>query len=116
MRAALERRLPLVLDGDGLFLVTRAPELLRHGADARVVITPNVNEYRRLRDALGIAAPGARTRSACAAHARAISATVHAHARHGDAACEAEEAAVLQLVSQALGVRPPSAASLTFSA
>ena len=60
MCAALERGLPLVLDGDGLFLVTRNPSLLQsRGAAARVVLTPNVNEFRRLRDALCIAAPAA---------------------------------------------------------
>ncbi len=53
-----------MLDGDGLYIVTRKPELLqRRGAagqgDARAVLTPNVNEFRRLRDALGIAASGA---------------------------------------------------------
>jgi ATP-dependent NAD(P)H-hydrate dehydratase len=60
VRTALERGLPLVLDGDGLFLVQRNPSLLQRrsadGAAARVVLTPNVNEFRRLRDALGIAA------------------------------------------------------------
>lgn len=63
--AALERGIPLVLDGDGLFIVTRKPALLQrrsaHGssdAPERVVLTPNVNEFRRLRDALGMT-PGA---------------------------------------------------------
>jgi ATP-dependent NAD(P)H-hydrate dehydratase len=59
VRAALQRSLPVVLDGDGLFLVQRDPTLLQ-GADAtRVVLTPNVNEFRRLRDVLNIGTPGA---------------------------------------------------------
>ena len=53
-----------MLDGDGLFLVTRSPQLLQRAGDAggaaapaRVVLTPNVNELKRLRDALGVPAP-----------------------------------------------------------
>lgn len=67
MKRALERRLPLVLDGDGLFLVTRLPEILLGDASAkrRVVMTPNVNEFRRLQDALGMVEPGAHLHSAC---------------------------------------------------
>lgn len=59
MRAALQRSLPVVLDGDGIFLVQRDPTLLQ-GADAtRVVLTPNFNEFRRLRDVLNVGTPGA---------------------------------------------------------
>ena len=61
MRTALERSLPVVLDGDGLYLVQRCPALLQDAGSAatRVVLTPNVNEFRRLRDVLKIGAPGA---------------------------------------------------------
>eukprot|EP00850_Spirogloea_muscicola_P016578 SM000135S27022 [mRNA] locus=s135:244987:246514:- [translate_table: standard] len=46
VEAAREARIPLVLDGDGLSLATSHPELVRGYELA--VLTPNVNEYRRL--------------------------------------------------------------------
>ena len=63
VQGAIERGLPLVLDGDGLLLVTRRPQLLAgrlpsDGSPPRVILTPNVNEYRRLCEALGITVPG----------------------------------------------------------
>ena len=58
LKAAVERKLPLVIDGDGLWLVTRRPSLLA-GLDAqRVILTPNVNEFARLSTAMGIHAGG----------------------------------------------------------
>ena len=60
VRSAIEHGLPLVVDGDGLLLVTRRPQLLteRQSQAARVILTPNVNEYRRLCECVGIAVPG----------------------------------------------------------
>ena len=51
----------MVLDGDGLYLVQRRPRLLQDvgSAATRVVLTPNVNEFRRLRDVLKVGTPGA---------------------------------------------------------
>lgn len=43
---AKEIELPLVLDADGLFLLSRSPDMLKSYHNA--VITPNVVEYRRL--------------------------------------------------------------------
>lgn len=43
---AREEKLPLVIDGDGLFLITNSPELIRDYPHA--ILTPNVNEYKRL--------------------------------------------------------------------
>ena len=45
---AVARRLPLVIDGDGLFLVCRRPGLISRRDASRVVLTPNVNEFSRL--------------------------------------------------------------------
>ncbi|XP_077241849.1 pfkB-like carbohydrate kinase family protein [Tasmannia lanceolata] len=46
MRLARNSNIPLVVDGDGLFLVTNNLELVRGYPLA--VLTPNVNEYKRL--------------------------------------------------------------------
>lgn len=50
IQAARERGLPLVIDGDGLFLLKDRPELVR-GYD-RAVLTPNVVEFKRLWEAV----------------------------------------------------------------
>lgn len=52
---ALRTGLVLVLDGDGLHLLISRPSLRQACVDAAgpVVLTPNVNEYRRLAAALG---------------------------------------------------------------
>jgi len=52
---ALRTGLVLVLDGDGLHLLVSRPSLRQACVDAAgpVVLTPNVNEYRRLAAALG---------------------------------------------------------------
>lgn len=50
--AARHQELPLVLDADGLYIVTKAPELIQDSSS--VVLTPNINELRRLAHALGI--------------------------------------------------------------
>ena len=47
---AKEIDLPLVLDADGLFLLSQKPELLKHYHNA--VITPNIVEYRRISEAM----------------------------------------------------------------
>ncbi|KAL3505868.1 hypothetical protein ACH5RR_031250 [Cinchona calisaya] len=46
MRHARESNVPIVIDGDGLFLVTNSLDLVRDYPLA--VLTPNVNEYKRL--------------------------------------------------------------------
>lgn len=48
--AARQRELPLVIDADGLWLVTQQPELVK--GYARAVLTPNSMEYKRLAKAL----------------------------------------------------------------
>jgi ATP-dependent NAD(P)H-hydrate dehydratase len=65
VEGAIKRGLPLVLDGDGILLVLRRPQLLSaagrlpsDGSPLRVILTPNVNEYRHLCEALGITVPG----------------------------------------------------------
>jgi len=42
--------LPLVIDGDGLFVITNKPSLIKGYRLA--VLTPNINEYARLSDSL----------------------------------------------------------------
>ncbi|GFR52265.1 hypothetical protein Agub_g14800, partial [Astrephomene gubernaculifera] len=49
-------KLPLVLDGDGLFLVAREPELV--AGYTNCVLTPNLNEFRRLSSTLGVSLHG----------------------------------------------------------
>jgi ATP-dependent NAD(P)H-hydrate dehydratase len=44
--------LPLVIDADGLFLIQKRPELIKGYTDA--VLTPNVVEFQRLQQAVGI--------------------------------------------------------------
>nr|ACU19675.1 unknown [Glycine max] len=46
MRHARQSNIPIVIDGDGLFLVTNNLELV--SGYALAVLTPNVNEYKRL--------------------------------------------------------------------
>ncbi|WJX27111.1 ATP-dependent NAD(P)H-hydrate dehydratase [Trifolium repens] len=46
MRRARKSNIPIVIDGDGLFLVTNHLELV--SGYALAVLTPNVNEYKRL--------------------------------------------------------------------
>ena len=53
----LGREEPLLIDADGLTLLTRDPELrdLLEQREAETVLTPHDGEFERLRDALGIA-------------------------------------------------------------
>ncbi|KAL3648935.1 hypothetical protein CASFOL_005338 [Castilleja foliolosa] len=46
MNHAKKSNVPMVIDGDGLFLVTNRPELV--SGYPLAVLTPNVNEYKRL--------------------------------------------------------------------
>ncbi|KAH9320973.1 hypothetical protein KI387_015612, partial [Taxus chinensis] len=46
IQLARQRNTPLVIDGDGLFLVTNNPELVEGYSLA--ILTPNVNEHKRL--------------------------------------------------------------------
>lgn len=52
LRAARRKSIPLVLDADALLLVQKDPDLVRGYANA--VLTPNVVEFGRLCEALGI--------------------------------------------------------------
>ena len=54
---AREARLPLVLDGDALFLVAREPQLVQGYASC--LLTPNLNEFRRLASTMGVGLHGA---------------------------------------------------------
>eukprot|EP00803_Ostreobium_quekettii_P010299 evm.model.scf_32EXC.5 EVM.evm.TU.scf_32EXC.5 scf_32EXC:129448-132375(-) len=51
MAAARQSNLPMVIDADGLYLVNREPDLVK-GYD-RAILTPNLNELRRLAEACG---------------------------------------------------------------
>jgi len=53
--AARKANLPLVIDGDGLFLVSQAPALIE--GYKRVILTPNAMEFRRLWEAIEKDAP-----------------------------------------------------------
>jgi ATP-dependent NAD(P)H-hydrate dehydratase len=80
LTAALERQLPCVLDGDGLWLVTRKPQLLSGQAAGRCILTPNVNEFSRLTSALGIHTGGADAEGALSALSAALGVRVDAQA------------------------------------
>ncbi|KAL6762573.1 Ribokinase-like protein [Haematococcus lacustris] len=56
VEAARKVGLPLVLDGDGLLLAARAPEVVR--GYSTCVMTPNLNEFRRLSVTLGVSLHG----------------------------------------------------------
>ncbi|KAI5076596.1 hypothetical protein GOP47_0008661 [Adiantum capillus-veneris] len=46
IQEAKAKEIPLVIDGDGLFLITNSPELVCGYSSA--ILTPNVNEHKRL--------------------------------------------------------------------
>lgn len=46
------RNMPIVVDADGMFLVAQRPDLVR--GYSRAVLTPNIVEFRRLRENLGV--------------------------------------------------------------
>ena len=56
IRAAREKNMPVVLDADALQLIQKDPDLVRGYKGA--VLTPNVVEFKRLCDALGLNDPG----------------------------------------------------------
>ncbi|TWU77929.1 hypothetical protein ED733_005307 [Metarhizium rileyi] len=56
IRAARERNMPLVMDADALQIVQRDPDLVKGYREA--VLTPNVVEFGRLWDSLGLEDPG----------------------------------------------------------
>ncbi|KJZ72667.1 ATP-dependent (S)-NAD(P)H-hydrate dehydratase [Hirsutella minnesotensis 3608] len=56
VRAARKREMPVVLDADALLIVQRDPDLVRGYTGA--VLTPNVVEFGRLWDSLGLDDPG----------------------------------------------------------
>jgi hypothetical protein len=47
-----EKGLPMVIDADGLYIVTKHLDLVR--GYPRAILTPNKNEYARLAAALGV--------------------------------------------------------------
>lgn len=47
-------KLPLIIDADGLFLVQQQPQLVQSLKNSKVILTPNVMEYFRLQEAVGI--------------------------------------------------------------
>lgn len=49
---ARQKELPLVIDADGLYIVTKNLDLVKGYPHA--ILTPNKNEYQRLADTLGI--------------------------------------------------------------
>ena len=40
--------IPLIIDADGLFLISQSPELINAAPPALVVLTPNAAEFKRL--------------------------------------------------------------------
>lgn len=70
IRAAREREIPIVLDADALQLVQRDPALVRGYRNA--ILTPNVVEFKRLADALGVDTRGEGETAAVEALARAL--------------------------------------------
>mmetsp|Transcript_2142 Transcript_2142/g.3229 ORF Transcript_2142/g.3229 Transcript_2142/m.3229 type:complete len:377 (-) Transcript_2142:702-1832(-) len=56
IRRAVTLGVPLVLDGDGLFLVARDPDLVQGYPNC--ILTPNLNEFRRLSATLGVSLHG----------------------------------------------------------
>ncbi|MCJ1448359.1 MAG: hypothetical protein MMC23_008874 [Stictis urceolatum] len=63
LAAARDQKVPVVLDADGLALVVNDPELVRGWAD--VVLTPNVVEFGRLADKLGVDVKGGKKEEVC---------------------------------------------------
>ena len=47
-----DKQLPMVIDADGLYIVTKNLDLVKGYPHA--ILTPNKNEYQRLADALGV--------------------------------------------------------------
>ncbi|KAL8768711.1 MAG: hypothetical protein Q9209_005129 [Squamulea sp. 1 TL-2023] len=68
--AAREKKVPLVLDADALWLVQQKPDLVRGYKEC--VLTPNVVEFGRLAQAVGVDTQGDTGRKGCQALANAL--------------------------------------------
>ncbi|KAL8983719.1 MAG: hypothetical protein Q9205_002115 [Flavoplaca limonia] len=68
--AAREKKLPLVLDADALWLIQQKPDLVRGYKEC--VLTPNVVEFGRLAQAVGVDTEGDTGRRGCQALANAL--------------------------------------------
>ncbi|KAL8738471.1 MAG: hypothetical protein Q9181_000727 [Wetmoreana brouardii] len=68
--AARERKIPLVLDADALLLVQRRPELVKGYKEC--VLTPNVVEFGRLAESVGLDTKGDTGQEGCKALANAL--------------------------------------------
>ncbi|KAL3475807.1 Ribokinase-like protein [Aspergillus californicus] len=55
MKEARSKSIPFILDADGLLLVSKNPDLVKGYKEC--ILTPNVNEFSRLAEALGIEVP-----------------------------------------------------------
>lgn len=73
---ARRRKMPFVLDADGLALVTKNPDLVRDCKEC--ILTPNVVEFGRLAQALDVKLPGgeAASEEACVRVAKALGGVV----------------------------------------
>lgn len=56
IRAAKEKKMPVVIDADALQIIQKDPHLVKGYKEA--VLTPNVVEFKRLWDSLGLKDPG----------------------------------------------------------
>ncbi|KAI4252482.1 MAG: hypothetical protein L6R42_007944, partial [Xanthoria sp. 1 TBL-2021] len=68
--AAREKKIPLVLDADALWLIQQKPDLVRGYKEC--VLTPNVMEFGRLAQAVGVDTEGDTGRKGCQALANAL--------------------------------------------
>lgn len=68
--AAREKKLPLVLDADALFLIGQKPDLVRGYKEC--VLTPNVVEFGRLAQAVGVDTQGDTGKKGCQILANAL--------------------------------------------
>lgn len=71
-RLMREKQLPMVIDADGLYIVTKNLDLVKGYPHA--ILTPNKNEYQRLASALDID-----TEQVCALHIFPIAASAFAN-------------------------------------
>ncbi|RKP12636.1 Ribokinase-like protein [Piptocephalis cylindrospora] len=56
IKGARDRDMPVVIDADGLYLIQKRPELVK--GNKRAVLTPNVMEFKRLCEAMGVDGQG----------------------------------------------------------
>ncbi len=76
IKALREREIPIVIDADGLFIVTRNLELVR--GNPRCVLTPNKAEFARLAAALDVDLESGARRALRASSVTAVSAALDA--------------------------------------